>query len=101
VDGEELLPGFFKDVSINTYPDGTGGDPGLDNAHRMNEVLQRKLVVCALGLPANCKDAAEELEKRGGADALTGKVVMVVWKAKNGRQNIADIQPVPAGAAVP
>lgn len=94
VDGEVLTPGFFKDISINTYPDGTNGDAKLENAHRMNEVLQRKLVVCALGLPANCQNASEELERRGGPSALIGKIVNVRWKAKDGRQNLGDISPV-------
>ncbi len=99
VDGEELAPGFFKDVSINTYPNGTDGNPKQENANRMNMALQRKLIVCALGLPANCKDAAEELERRGGLDALAGKVVLVKFQAKDGRQNVQDILPVPAATA--
>lgn len=86
-DGEKLEPGFVKEIGFGYYDD-TGGDDKMTTTNRMTMERIRELVVHALGLPANCKNAHEELMKQGGPSALEGKVVSVQFSARNGRQNI-------------
>lgn len=91
-DGKTLEPGFFKEVGLNTYPDGAGGDDQLARMGQDNEKLFWRVVAAALA-EANNDELPAKFQAKGGADALKGKVLKVQYKAKGTFQNIVDAQP--------
>lgn len=103
LDGEELPVGFPCEVALGTYSDiGTIADPGeREKAAKANEISQRtfrSLVLAALRLPQSTKNAAEELQKQGGAEALKGKLVVADFSASSqGMQNVNRFSAVPEG----
>jgi hypothetical protein len=104
VDGEELPAGFPVEVALGTYSDVASiADPGeRDKATKANEISQRtfrSLVLACLRLPQSTKNAAEELQKQGGVEALKGKQVVADLSASSqGMQNVNRFSAVPEGA---
>jgi len=105
VDGEPLPAGHIVEVGLGDYPnpDPVGTEDG-DRQHQANDISRRtirQLVVSALGLPANTKNAAEQLRAAGGIEGLKGKRVVASLSATaKGMQNVDRFAAVPATAAV-
>jgi hypothetical protein len=96
IDGDVIQAGAVISVTLNTceHPQ---GDEKMVTMNRMSHERFRELVVACCGLPANCKDAADQLEKLGGAAALKGRVIAVDWSpSKKGMNSVDRFAAIPA-----
>ena len=99
VDGDDMKAGAVVEISLNST-DNPGDDQKAKDMNRISAELFRSLVVAAMRLPKNCKDAMDQLEAAGGIDAIKGRVVVATFKpGKTGLNNVSSFAAVPEAAA--
>jgi len=93
--GDVVATGGTVDIALNTSanPD---NDDKITTMNRISQERFRELVVSALGLDPKTKNAADELEKAGGANALKDRIVVVDFApSKQGMNSVNKFAALP------